>query len=119
VDVLAELLKGEEFTRVIIFGRTKHGVDKLARVLSQRGFRAESIHGNKTHNNRVRSLETFKKGRAPILVATDVAARGLDISDVSHVINYEVPATYDDYVHRIGRTGRGDKKGKALTFVNG
>ena len=86
-------------------------------MLEQRGFKAESIHGNKSHSQRQRALNSFKDNQAQILVATDVAARGLDIADVSHVINYELPMTYDDYVHRIGRTGRGSKRGKALTFI--
>jgi superfamily II DNA/RNA helicase len=86
-------------------------------MLQKRGFKAESIHGNKTHSQRQRSLGAFKDSKAQILVATDVAARGLDIADVSHVINYDLPMTYEDYVHRIGRTGRGSKKGKALTFI--
>ena len=86
-------------------------------MLAQRGFKAESIHGDKNHARRQRSLLLFKESKVQILVATDVAARGLDIPNVSHIINYDIPATYDDYVHRIGRTGRGDKKGVALTFV--
>jgi ATP-dependent RNA helicase RhlE len=116
---LEELLKKSEFYKVLIFGRTKHGVEKLSNKLIERGFKADSIHGNKPHSKRQRALNSFKDNSVAILVATDVAARGLDIPDVSHVINYDVPATYDDYVHRIGRTGRGDKKGKALTFVDG
>ena len=118
VDVLHELLAKEEFSKVLIFGRTKHGVEKLSKVLTERGFKAESIHGNKSHSQRQRALGKFKDSHATILVATDVAARGLDIPDVTHVINYELPATYNDYVHRIGRTGRSDKKGTALTFVD-
>ena len=114
---LAELLRQPDFSRVLIFGRTKHGSERLARALNQLGFKAESIHGNKSQSQRQRALSAFKQGGAQVLVATDVAARGLDIADVSHVINYDLPATYDDYVHRIGRTGRGNKKGKALTFV--
>jgi superfamily II DNA/RNA helicase len=116
---LENLLKQSEFYKVLVFGRTKHGVEKLSKKLIERGFRADSIHGNKPHNKRQRALSSFKDNSVAILVATDVAARGLDIPDVSHVINYDVPATYDDYVHRIGRTGRGNKKGKALTFVEG
>lgn len=119
VDVLHALLTQPEFEKVLVFGRTKHGVEKLATLLSRRGVQAESIHGNKDHNRRVRALTAFKQGRAQVLVATDVAARGLDIPSVSHVINYDVPTTYDDYVHRIGRTGRADKKGVALTFIGG
>ncbi len=117
LDVLHDLLNQKEFSKVLVFGRTKHGVEKLAKLLTQRGFKAESIHGNKSHSQRQRSLATFKENKAQILVATDVAARGLDIDSISHVINYDLPMTYDDYVHRIGRTGRGEKKGKALTFI--
>jgi len=117
LDVLHDLLKQKEFNKVLIFGRTKHGVEKLSKMLAQRGFKAESIHGNKTHGNRQKSLKLFKDSHIQILVATDVAARGLDIADVSHVINFDIPATYDDYIHRIGRTGRANKKGKALTFI--
>jgi len=117
LDVLHDLLSQKEFNKVIIFGRTKHGVEKLSKMLEQRGFKAESIHGNKSHSQRQRALTSFKGNQAQILVATDVAARGLDIADVSHVINYDLPMTYDDYVHRIGRTGRGSKVGKALTFI--
>ena len=118
-DRLCELLKQPGFGKVLVFGRTKHGVEKLGRVLSQEGFRAASIHGNKSQPQRQRALKDFKEEKVQILVATDVAARGLDIPNVSHVINYDVPGTYDDYVHRIGRTGRAGKKGVALTFVEG
>lgn len=118
VTVLSDLLKQPEFNKVIIFGRTKHGVSKLSDMLVKNGFKSESIHGNLNHSGRQRALTAFKAGKVQVLVATDVAARGLDISDVSHVINFDIPATYDDYVHRIGRTGRGDKKGKALTFID-
>lgn len=117
LDILHDLLTQEEFNKVIIFGRTKHGVEKLSKMLTDRGFKAESIHGNKSHGQRQRALKSFKENQVQILVATDVAARGLDIDNVSHVINYDLPTTYDDYVHRIGRTGRGTKRGKALTFV--
>jgi len=117
IDTLRDLLTQEEFSKVLIFGRTKHGVEKLAKQLTKKGLSATSIHGNKNHAQRQRALKQFKEESVRILVATDVAARGLDIPNVSHVINFDVPATYDDYVHRIGRTGRGDKSGKALTFV--
>lgn len=117
IDVLHELLADDEFKKVLVFGRTKHGVEKLSKVLIERGFKAESIHGNKNLSKRRQALALFKNNHIQVLVATDVAARGLDIIDVSHVINYDLPATYDDYVHRIGRTGRGSKKGKALTFI--
>jgi len=117
IDVLRELLQREDFSKVLVFGRTKYGVEKLSKALVARGFKADSIHGNKNQSQRQRVLKGFKENKISILVATDVAARGLDIPDVSHVINFDVPANYDDYVHRIGRTGRADKKGKALTFV--
>jgi ATP-dependent RNA helicase RhlE len=117
LGALHNLLSQKEFGKVLIFGRTKHGVEKLSKTLQEKGFKAESIHGNKTHSNRQRALGKFKENHSQILVATDVAARGLDIPDVTHVINFDLPATYDDYVHRIGRTGRGNKTGKALTFV--
>jgi len=118
-EVLHNLLsKKDEFKKVLVFGKTKHGVEKLSKVLVQKGFKAESIHGNKTQGQRQRALAMFKENRVQVLLATDVAARGLDIDNVSHVINYDLPATYDDYVHRIGRTGRGDKRGIALTFID-
>jgi superfamily II DNA/RNA helicase len=116
IDVLHDLLNQEEVKKVLIFGATKFGVEKLSDKLNKRGFKVNSIHGDKTQGQRQRALNEFKKDFVNILVATDVAARGLDISDVSHVINFDLPQTYDDYVHRIGRTGRGGKKGKALTF---
>lgn len=117
LDILHDLLCKREFSKVLVFGRTKHGVERLAHELGKRGFKAESIHGNKSQPQRQRALDLFKRDHAQVLTATDVAARGLDISDVTHVINFDLPATYDDYVHRIGRTGRGDKLGKALTFI--
>lgn len=116
---LAELLRSDGFSKVLVFGKTKHGVERLAKLLTTMGLAAESIHGNKNFNHRQRALGAFKDNKVKVLVATDVAARGLDIADVSHVINYDLPATYEDYIHRIGRTGRGGKKGKALTFVQG
>ncbi len=117
MEVLHAHLVKPEFEKVIVFGRTKHGVEKLTKQLVHRGLSADSIHGNKNHSQRVRALDSFKQGRTKVLVATDVAARGLDIPSVSHVINFDIPATYDDYVHRIGRTGRADKTGIALTFI--
>lgn len=118
LDVLFGLLNQKDLTKVLIFGRTKQGVEKLSICLSEKGFKTESIHGDKPHNKRQSSLKMFKENHARILVATDVAARGLDIADISHVINYDLPATNDDYIHRIGRTGRGDQRGKAITFVD-
>lgn len=117
IETLHNLLNDKEFHKVLIFGRTKHGVEELSVTLNERGFKAESIHGDKNHAKRQKALALFKDNRIKVLVATDVAARGLDIPDVSHVINYDIPATYEDYIHRIGRTGRGNKKGKALTFI--
>jgi len=114
---LVDLLKTEEFSRVIIFGAMKHSVEKLSLELVHSGIKADAIHGNKSHVQRQRALNSFKEGRVKVLVATDVAARGIHVDDVSHVINYDLPGTYEDYVHRIGRTGRSDKQGKALTFV--
>jgi len=114
---LVELLKTQNFSKVLIFGKTKHGVERLSNYLNSVGLKTDSIHGNKNFNGRQRALNEFKAGRVQALVATDVAARGLDISDITHVINFDLPATYDDYIHRIGRTGRGGKAGKALTFV--
>lgn len=116
-DTLVELLKDESFKRVIIFGSMKHSVEKLANELTRSGVVAESIHGNKSHGQRQRSLTKFKSGNARVLVATDVAARGIHVDNVSHVINYDLPNTFEDYVHRIGRTGRANEHGMALTFV--
>ncbi len=118
-ETLTELLNRPDFSRVLIFGEMKHGVEKLSRDLSRQGLSSASIHGNKSHPQRQRALQGFKNGSTSILVATDVAARGLHISEVSHVINYDLPSTYEDYIHRIGRTGRGNKYGQALTFVEG
>ena len=117
LDILNNLLNKKEFNKVLIFGRTKYGVERLSKTLLRNGFSVESIHGNKNNSQRQRALGMFKDNRVQILVATDVAARGLDIADVSHVINYDIPATYDDYIHRIGRTGRWNKRGMALTFI--
>lgn len=118
VDALQDLLSQPDFQKVIIFGRTKHGVEKLSDMLIARGFKAVSIHGDKNHSKRQQALRLFKQNEVQVMVATDVAARGLDIADISHVINYDLPQTYEDYVHRIGRTGRGNKTGKALTFID-
>ncbi|MCX6808306.1 MAG: C-terminal helicase domain-containing protein [Candidatus Berkelbacteria bacterium] len=114
---LQELLNGSDFRKVLIFAETKIEVERLAKSLSGEGFKAESIHGDKRQRERQRALKLFKENAVNILVATDVAARGIDVKDISHVINYTIPQTYNDYIHRIGRTGRGDSKGIALTFV--
>src|SRR3989344_2147760 len=118
VDKLHELLIQKEFEKTLVFGRTKHGVQRLSNELVKRGFKADAIHGNKRQSQRIRILEKFKRNEIRILIATDVASRGLDIPNVSHVINYDLPESYEAYIHRIGRTGRADKKGVALTFVN-
>jgi ATP-dependent RNA helicase RhlE len=116
-QTLTNLLEDPSLTRVLIFGSMKHSVEKLSKELTSHGIKSESIHGNKSHGQRQTSLARFKSGNARVLVATDVAARGIHVDNVSHVINYDLPNTFEDYVHRIGRTGRGDKRGKALTFV--
>ena len=117
VDILHDLLNTEGFDKVLVFGRTKWGVQKLSDELGRRGFRAGAIHGNKRQNQRQYVLTQFIRSEIQVLLATDVASRGLDIPDVSHVINYDLPETIDDYTHRIGRTGRANKQGIALTFV--
>jgi ATP-dependent RNA helicase RhlE len=117
IEVLHDLLNKEEFKKVLIFRETKRNTDELARDLKKRGFAAMPLHGDMRSRERMRTVESFSKGMTKIVVATDVAARGIDIPDITHVINYDVPSTYDTYVHRIGRTGRGTKKGTALTFV--
>lgn len=117
-DLLLNLISDSEFEKVLIFAETKRLVDKVSKKLNQSGVRSDLIHGNKSQNYRNKALNKFKKGNVQVLVATDVAARGIDVSDVTHVINYQLPLTFDSYVHRIGRTGRAGKTGKAFTFVD-
>lgn len=117
IETLHNLLIQDDFRKVLIFGRTKRGVERLSKQLHRRGFKSTSIHGDKSQSKREIALKLFKQNRLSILVATDVAARGLDIDTVTHVINYDLPQSYDDYIHRIGRTGRANKQGVALTFV--
>ena len=117
INILTDLLDKDEFQKVLIFSRTKRGADKLSNQLYKKGFRADAIHGNKSQNKRLKVLSNFKTDQLDILVATDVAARGLDIPNVSHVINYDEPENYKAYIHRTGRTGRAGKTGCALTFV--
>jgi superfamily II DNA/RNA helicase len=117
-NILCDLLKKDNFEKVLIFAKTKNGVERLSDDLISNGFKADSIHGDKRQSKREKALNRFKTNQVKILVTTDVAARGLDINDITHVINYDLPSTYDDYVHKIGRTGRCDKKGEAITFVN-
>lgn len=117
IEVLHDLLIQPGFDRVLVFGRTKWQMEKLTANLINRGFRATSIHGNKTQGQRQRALTQFKRGEVNILLATDVAQRGLDIEDVTHVINFDLPETQEDYIHRIGRTARADKKGVAISLM--
>lgn len=118
VEMLHDLLIKPEFKKVIIFSRTKRATDRLSKVLKERGFEVASIHGDKTQAQRKKALEAFKNDKVKILLATDVVARGIDIDDVSHVINFDLPATHEDYIHRIGRTGRANKVGQAITFID-
>ncbi len=118
LDTLHDLLQDSNTVRkVILFDETQRRVEKLKKDLSVRGFDVDAIHGGKTQGQRTRALKKFKNNEISILVATDVAARGIDVPDVSHVINYSIPKTYEDYVHRIGRTGRAGQVGYALTFI--
>ncbi|MCI0332953.1 MAG: DEAD/DEAH box helicase [Planctomycetes bacterium] len=114
--LLTHFLQTTAFSRTIVFARTKHGADKIAKNLVRSGIRAAAIHGNKSQNVRQRTLEAFKSNRPPVLVATDIAARGLDVDGISHVINYELPEVPEIYVHRIGRTGRAGATGIATSF---
>jgi len=114
---LIQVLGREDIKKALIFANTKRFVDKLEEILTDRGYNVESIHGDKRQSQRRRSITNFKSGLSKILIATDVAARGLDISGVSHVLNYDIPDNYEDYIHRIGRTGRANNMGSALTFV--
>jgi ATP-dependent RNA helicase RhlE len=117
-QLLAHLLQITPVTRTLVFARTKHGADKIVKLLVRSGIRAVAIHGNKSQNTRTRTLEQFKSHQPPVLVATDIAARGLDVKDISHVINYELPEVPEIYVHRIGRTGRAGAAGIALSFCS-
>ncbi|MDR1196878.1 MAG: DEAD/DEAH box helicase [Candidatus Nomurabacteria bacterium] len=117
MEKLLEMLGRDEFEKVLLFGETKYGVQRLSDKLNKQGINSVAIHGNKSQSQRKSALKSFKDNQSRVMVATDVAARGLDIPNVSHVINFDQPATYEDYVHRIGRTGRAGATGKALTFV--
>ena len=114
--LLTHFLQNTAFTRTLVFARTKHGADKIVKHLVRAGIRAAAIHGNKSQNVRQRTLDAFKSNRPPVLVATDIAARGLDVDGISHVINYELPEVPEIYVHRIGRTGRAGATGIATSF---
>lgn len=117
MDSLHDVLIRSEVQKTLIFGQTKHGVERLGKELQARGFKADALHGGKNQGQRKRALDNFRDNRVNVLVATDVAARGIDVKDITHVINYDTPQTYDDYVHRIGRAGRAGRLGYALTFV--
>jgi ATP-dependent RNA helicase RhlE len=116
--MLRDLMDDEKFQKVLIFAETKRLVDRVNRKLNQSGVRSDRIHGDKTQNYRNKALEKFKRGNVQVLVATDVAARGIDVSNVTHVINYQLPMSFNSYLHRIGRTGRANNIGNALTFVD-
>ena len=115
-SLLLELLRQQDMKRVLVFTRTKHRADKITRMLTKNRISANAIHGNKSQNQRTRTLDNFKSGRLQVLVATDIAARGIDIDGISHVINYDLPNEPKSYVHRIGRTGRAGAKGIAYSF---
>lgn len=115
--LLVELLKRGDMDSVLVFTRTKHGADRVVRALTREGIAAVALHADKTQAQRTEALEQFKSGRIRVLVATDIAQRGLDIAGITHVINYDVPAQPEDYVHRIGRTGRAAASGDAFTFM--
>ncbi|MCX8210398.1 MAG: ATP-dependent RNA helicase RhlE [Neolewinella sp.] len=117
-DALVDMMQEPDFKRVLVFAETKHRVKKITKKLIQAGIKADEIHGNKSQNYRQKALNAFKSGKIKVLCATDVAARGLDIDDITHVINFEAPTDYDVYIHRVGRTGRAGKTGEAITFVD-
>lgn len=117
LDKLHDLLLNEKVGKTLIFSETKRSVERLSKELADRGFKADAMHGDKTQGQRQRALKKFKDDHIDILVATDVAARGIDVDGITHVVNYDVPQTYDDYTHRIGRAGRGQNTGHAVTFV--
>ena len=117
--LLADLLRAETIDRALVFTRTKHGADKVVRQLGQQGLAAEAIHGNKSQGQRERVLAAFRNGRVRTLIATDIAARGIDVDGISHVVNYDLPNIPESYVHRIGRTARAGAEGIAISFCDG
>jgi len=119
IDLLIHILNEQKIQRTLVFARTKHGADKLAKNLKKAGIRADAIHGDKSQGARQNALASFKDGKLKVLVATDIAARGIDVDHLSHVINFDLPNVPETYVHRIGRTGRAGASGKAMSFVNG
>ncbi len=117
MSLLLHLLRNQQLNMVLVFSRTKHGADRVARKLEQQGIRTGTLHSNRSQNQRLRALEDFKSGAVRVLVATDIAARGIDVDGISHVVNYDFPKHPEDYVHRIGRTGRALAIGEALSFA--
>ena len=117
-DLLDEVLLHSNIGSAIVFTRTKHGADRLTRQLQRRGHSVAALHGDRSQRERERALDDLKRGRVQVLVATDIASRGIDVNDISHVINYDVPHTPEDYVHRIGRTGRVEAVGDAFTLMS-
>ena len=118
MDLLLHVLRTEPIENVLVFSRTKHRANRITKKLAQRGFAAAAIHSNRSQNQRQRALTDFKRGDVQVLVATDIAARGIDVDGISHVVNFDTPNMAEDYIHRIGRTGRADATGDALTFVS-
>jgi len=116
--LLIHLLRNAAFDSVLVFTRTKHGADRIAKRLGGAQITTATLHSNRSQNQRLNALKAFKSGEVRVLVATDIAARGIDVDGISHVVNFDLPETYEDYVHRIGRTGRNNKKGIALSFVD-
>ncbi len=119
LDLLVHILTNEIIGPMLVFSRTKHGADKISRRLERSGISSATIHSNRSQSQRKRALDGFKQRQFKVLVATDLAARGIDVDGISHVVNYDTPAFPEDYIHRIGRTGRAEAKGTALTFVSG
>jgi len=118
-ELLLRLLEQTETRSVLIFTRTKHRANRLAKQIARAGYEAAVLHSNRSQNQRQKALDGFRSGRVQLLVATDIAARGLDVDTISHVINYDIPKCADDYIHRIGRTGRAERSGDAITLVTG
>ena len=118
-DLLTALLERTQYNSVLVFARTKHGSDRIAKKLKTDGHSVAVLHGNRSQNQRIEALAGFKSGKYEVMVATDIAARGIDVAGVTHVINYDIPTNPEDYVHRIGRTGRAQREGDAFTLITG
>jgi len=117
IDLLLHMLRNGQMDCVLVFSRTKHGADKIHRKLERAGVESIAMHSGRTQGQRERAMDGFKRGKYQVMVATDIAARGIDVEGISHVINFDVPAYAEDYIHRIGRTGRATATGDAITFV--